>query len=268
MYSRILGQFSAHLMSATSRLAFICMHACSSWRTPYILFSISVAVAVPQLLVLRTWVGWNVSWDRFPAPPGATRPTSIRTSSNSHCCLCLKQHVRQSIHDLRGWICVTALLLSMCFRYLTNEARVTACRTGGDKDTSLWCRKLFFTWTWLFWHKKIANHCVLLQLCGLGPMAVSIQNYIFLNFMNQWYLVELHGWVISQPQSLYLRRIIQHRNTKTNIHAWSGIRTHDPINQVAKTYALARVATGTRPLGSCYLKIPCLGPPFPAFRLK
>jgi hypothetical protein len=116
--------------------------------------------------------------------------------------------------------------------------------------------------------KKIANHCVLPQLCDLGLMAISIQNYIFLNFMNQWYLVELHRWVISQPQSLYLRRIMQHRNTKTNIHAWSGIRIHDPINQVAKTYALDRVATGTRPLGSCYLKIPCLGPPFPALRLK
>jgi hypothetical protein len=37
----------------------------------------------------------------------------------------------------------------------------------------------------------------------------------------------------------------QHRNTKTNIHASSGIRTHDPSNQAAKTYALDTSAAGT-----------------------
>jgi hypothetical protein len=37
----------------------------------------------------------------------------------------------------------------------------------------------------------------------------------------------------------------QHRNTKTNIHAWSRIRTHDPSNQAVKTYALDCVATRT-----------------------
>jgi hypothetical protein len=34
------------------------------------------------------------------------------------------------------------------------------------------------------------------------------------------------------------------RNSKTNIHVPSGIRTHDPSNQAAKTYALDRAATG------------------------
>jgi hypothetical protein len=37
-------------------------------------------------------------------------------------------------------------------------------------------------------------------------------------------------------KGLYLRRTTQHRNTKTNIHASSGIRTQDPSNQAAKTY--------------------------------
>jgi 1,2-phenylacetyl-CoA epoxidase PaaB subunit len=35
------------------------------------------------------------------------------------------------------------------------------------------------------------------------------------------------------------------RNTKTNIHTSSEIRTHDPSNQTAKTYALDHAATGT-----------------------
>jgi hypothetical protein len=43
----------------------------------------------------------------------------------------------------------------------------------------------------------------------------------------------------SRRQGLDLHR------TKTNIHASSGIRTHDPSNQAAKTYALDRTATGT-----------------------
>jgi hypothetical protein len=39
--------------------------------------------------------------------------------------------------------------------------------------------------------------------------------------------------VISPSQGLYLHRTTQHRKTRTNIHALSGIRTHDPSNQPA-----------------------------------
>jgi hypothetical protein len=42
------------------------------------------------------------------------------------------------------------------------------------------------------------------------------------------YLVGLHGRVISPPQGLYLQRAEQHRKTRTNILALSGIRTQDP----------------------------------------
>jgi hypothetical protein len=42
----------------------------------------------------------------------------------------------------------------------------------------------------------------------------------------------------ARRKGLYLHRTTQHRNTKTNIQASSGIRTHDPSNQAAKTYAL------------------------------
>jgi hypothetical protein len=49
----------------------------------------------------------------------------------------------------------------------------------------------------------------------------------------------------ARRKCLYLHRTTEHRNTKTNIHASIGIRTHDPSNQAAKTYALDHAATGT-----------------------
>jgi hypothetical protein len=49
----------------------------------------------------------------------------------------------------------------------------------------------------------------------------------------------------ARRKGLYPHRTTQHRNTKTNIHASKGIRTHDSSNQAAKTYALDRAATGT-----------------------
>jgi hypothetical protein len=55
--------------------------------------------------------------------------------------------------------------------------------------------------------------------------------------------VGLLGRVISPSQGLYLHRTTQHRKTRTNIHALSGIRTHDPSKQPAKTHASDRTAT-------------------------
>jgi hypothetical protein len=52
------------------------------------------------------------------------------------------------------------------------------------------------------------------------------------------HMVRLLGRVISPSQT-------QHRKTRTNIHALSGIRTHDPSNQPAKTHASDRTATVT-----------------------
>jgi hypothetical protein len=48
-------------------------------------------------------------------------------------------------------------------------------------------------------------------------------------------------WTSDQPvakTSAYTGQHNTNRNTKTNIHASSGIGTHDPSNQAAKTYAL------------------------------
>jgi hypothetical protein len=58
-------------------------------------------------------------------------------------------------------------------------------------------------------------------------------------------MVALLGRVISPSEGLYLHRTTQHRKTRTNIHALSGIRTHDPSNQLAKTHASDRTATVT-----------------------
>jgi hypothetical protein len=59
------------------------------------------------------------------------------------------------------------------------------------------------------------------------------------------HMVGLLGRVISPSQGLYLHRTTQHRKTRTNIHALSGIRTHDPSNQPVKTHASDRTATVT-----------------------
>jgi hypothetical protein len=43
------------------------------------------------------------------------------------------------------------------------------------------------------------------------------------------HMVGLLGRVISPSQGLYLYRTTQHRKTRTNVHALSGIRTRDPV---------------------------------------
>jgi hypothetical protein len=68
------------------------------------------------------------------------------------------------------------------------------------------------------------------------------------------HMVGLLGRVISPSQGLYLHRTTKHRKTRTSIHALSGIRTHDPSNQPAKTTASDRTATVTGIL-NIYLRI-------------
>jgi hypothetical protein len=76
---------------------------------------------------------------------------------------------------------------------------------------------------------------------------VALQSLKDLGRLTFWRFLELFrqilgllGRVISPSQGLYL-----HRTTQTNIHALSGIRTHDPSNQPAKTHASDRTATVT-----------------------
>jgi hypothetical protein len=58
------------------------------------------------------------------------------------------------------------------------------------------------------------------------------------------HMVRLLGRVINPSQGLYLHRTTQHRQG-TNIHALSGIQTHNPSNQPAKTHASDRMVTVT-----------------------
>jgi hypothetical protein len=59
------------------------------------------------------------------------------------------------------------------------------------------------------------------------------------------HLVKLLGRVTSLSQVIYLHVTAQHRKTRTNTHALSGIRTHDPSFRVVNAYAPDCVATVT-----------------------
>jgi hypothetical protein len=59
------------------------------------------------------------------------------------------------------------------------------------------------------------------------------------------HMVGLLGQVISPSQGFYLHGTTQHRKTRTNIHALSGIRTHEPSNQPPKTHASDSMVTVT-----------------------
>jgi hypothetical protein len=72
-------------------------------------------------------------------------------------------------------------------------------------------------------------------------------------------MVGLLGRVINSSQGLYLHRTTQHRKTWINIHTLSGIQTHDPSNQPAKTHAsdCTATVTGTFPYTTLYSPYHC-----------
>jgi hypothetical protein len=76
----------------------------------------------------------------------------------------------------------------------------------------------------------------------IGPWPPYIQEVLLSLFRH---MVGLLRRVISPSKGLYPHRTTQHRKTRTNIHALSGTRTHDPSNQPAKTHASDRTATVT-----------------------
>jgi hypothetical protein len=86
---------------------------------------------------------------------------------------------------------------------------------------------------------KLINSCGSIVLLDHGRL-------IYRRFLELFrHMLGLLGRVISPSQGLYLHRTTQHRKTWTNINAFSGIRTHDPSNQPAKTHASDRTATVT-----------------------
>jgi hypothetical protein len=98
-----------------------------------------------------------------------------------------------------------------------------------------------------------------ISLCLPPPPPVALQSLKDLGRLTYRRFLELFreavgllGRVISPSQGLYLHRTTEHRKTRTNIHALSGIRTRDPSNQPAKTHASDRMATVTGiPLFPC-----------------
>jgi hypothetical protein len=92
-------------------------------------------------------------------------------------------------------------------------------------------RGLYFTICHILGTVNNVTYSVALQsLKDLGRLAYRR----FLELFR--HLVGLLGRVISPSQGLYLHRTTQHRNTRTNIHALNGNRTHDPsvVNSVTK----------------------------------
>jgi hypothetical protein len=70
---------------------------------------------------------------------------------------------------------------------------------------------------------RIFFHLFRIRPCGLFKFRVTSE------IMNNRHVVGLLERVISSTQGLYLHRTTQHRETRTNIHALSGIRTRDPV---------------------------------------
>jgi hypothetical protein len=102
-------------------------------------------------------------------------------------------------------------------------------------------------------HRRIPGF-IILTLLAFFPAALQSLKDLgrltyrrFLELFRQ--TIGLLARVISPSQGLYLHRTTQHRKTRTTIHALSGIRTHDPSNQPAKTHAsdCTATVTGTLP---------------------
>jgi hypothetical protein len=86
----------------------------------------------------------------------------------------------------------------------------------------------------------IQNNAEILQF--FSPVALQslkdLGRLTYMRFLELFrHTVGLLGRVISPSQGLYLHRTTQHRKTRTNIHALSGIQTHDPSNHPFKTHA-------------------------------
>jgi hypothetical protein len=78
--------------------------------------------------------------------------------------------------------------------------------------------------------RRLHQQLLRIRPCGLFQFRITSE------IINQSrHLVGLLGRVISLSQGLYQHRTAQHRKTRTNIHALSGIRTRDHNIQTAKT---------------------------------
>jgi hypothetical protein len=120
---------------------------------------------------------------------------------------------------------------------------------GSTADNSILCHPSQF----ISHDLRVTSHFTLhnRSLVSIYLFPVALQSlkdlgrltYRFLDLFR--HMFGLFGRVISPSQGLYLHRTTQYRKTRTDIHALSRIRTHDPSNQPAKTHASDRTATVT-----------------------
>jgi hypothetical protein len=66
------------------------------------------------------------------------------------------------------------------------------------------------------------------RCCSHVELRASVKRFVSLQFLNLRQSVGLLGRGNSPTQGRYLHRTNEHRITQTNIHAFSGIGTHDP----------------------------------------
>jgi hypothetical protein len=92
---------------------------------------------------------------------------------------------------------------------------------------------IYITAFCIFIYHRPTWACLCRYWCCLFFFPVALQSLKDLGRLTyKWFLelfrhmVGLLGGVISPSQGLYLRRTTQHRNTRTNIYALSGVRTH------------------------------------------
>jgi hypothetical protein len=116
---------------------------------------------------------------------------------------------------------------------LTTNSRILMVEPKGS--TSLITKSALWKRSWDTFFFPVA----LQSLKDLGRLT-------YMRFLELFrHMVGLLGRVISPSQGPYLHRTTQHKKTQTNIHALSGIRTHDPRKQPAKNHASDRTATVT-----------------------
>jgi hypothetical protein len=80
---------------------------------------------------------------------------------------------------------------------------------------------------------------LLIRSCGLFQFRITSE------IMNHQHMVGLLGRVISSSQGLYLHRTTRDRETRTNIHTLSGIRSRDPVYERSRPAPQTARATGS-----------------------
>jgi hypothetical protein len=115
------------------------------------------------------------------------------------------------------YVCMYVCMYVYIYIYIY-ESRVCNRRVYESLCRFLLCKSILYhmaIFTWYFFN------LLRIRPCGLFQFRITSE------IMNHRHTIGLLGRVISSSQGLYLHRATQHRKTRTNIHALSGIRTRD-----------------------------------------